>query len=90
MSVHTIHLREPAPTVIARMRTEAQRMGATVTGDDAAGTIAARAPGGMDAEVAYSVEGDLLLLTVVKKPPFVPDAMITAALASFFGADALG
>lgn len=90
MSIHTIRLREPAPAVLARMRHEAQRVGAVVTGDDAAGTITAKAPGGLEAEVAYAVAGETLTLTVVKKPPFVPDAMITAALASFFGADAVG
>jgi hypothetical protein len=86
MSVHTIALKEPAPVVLARLRREAARYGATVTGDDDAGTIRAVAPGGIEAEATYVVAGDTLRLTVTKQPPFVPDAMIAAALASFFGA----
>lgn len=85
MSTHTISLREPAPVVLARLRREATRYGASVTGDDTAGTITAKAPGGIEAEATYAVDGDSLVLTVTKKPPFVPDEMIAAALASFFG-----
>ena len=85
MSTHTVRLKEPAPVVLARLRREASRYGATVTGDDASGTIRATAPGGVEAEATYAVEGDSLTLTITKKPPFVPDAMIAAALTSFFG-----
>ena len=89
MSSFTITPRQPIPVVLAHLRGEAARVGATVTGDDTEGTIRATAPGGMEVEATYATAGPLLVLTITKKPAFVPDALIEGALKSFFGADAV-
>lgn len=74
-----IRLKEEAGQLIQRAKKAAAKHGATLEGDDARGEFNATGIHG-----TYEIEGDLLAITITKKPLILPWALIEKTVTDFF------
>jgi hypothetical protein len=69
-----------AATLISKAKTAIEAQDGTLTGDNAAGTIAIALPIVGNIEGSYKVNGQTITITITKKPAFVPCDMIASKI----------
>jgi hypothetical protein len=79
-----INFKGSATDLISKIKHEAEKAGGTLNGDSSSGSVSFKIPGAGKMEITYSVKEELITISIIEKPFFIPCSAIQPAAEKIF------